>query len=82
MVVSKIFNYHQDNHLELKTQTWSPPGRNGRIVLDPDTVTDKATQSVGGLSSTGIPYAVVNGTIVWKDSKVLKGVHPGKSSHL
>ncbi|MGW8187848.1 MAG: hypothetical protein ACWGNK_11290 [Desulfobacterales bacterium] len=25
-----------------------------------------------------IPYVIVNGTIVVKDSKVLKGVHPGQ----
>ena len=48
-------------------------------VFDPDTVTDNATQSDGGLPSTGVPYVVVNGTIVVKDSKVLKGVYPGKA---
>ena len=30
------------------------------------------------LPTTGIPYVVVNGTVVVKDSKVLKGVYPGK----
>lgn len=37
-----------------------------------------STMKDGGLPSTGIPYVVVNGTIVVKDSKVLKGVHPGQ----
>jgi len=36
----------------------------------------------GGLPSEGIPYVVVNGTIVVKDSKVLKGVFPGKPIRL
>jgi len=34
------------------------------------------------LPSTGIPYVVVNGTIVVKDSKVLKGIYPGKPIRL
>jgi hypothetical protein len=29
-----------------------------------------------GLPSTGIPYVIVNGTVVVKDSKVLKDVYP------
>jgi len=51
-------------------------------IFDPDTVTDNATMKDGGLPSTGIPYVVVNGTIVVKDSKVLKGVFPGKPIRL
>ena len=47
-------------------------------IFDPKTVKQNATPSNGGLPSTGIPYVVVNGTIVVKDSKVLKGVYPGK----
>jgi N-acyl-D-glutamate deacylase len=35
------------------------------------TVKDNATKKGGGLPSTGIPYVVVNGTIIVKDSKVL-----------
>jgi N-acyl-D-aspartate/D-glutamate deacylase len=45
---------------------------------DPETVTDNSTIKQGGLPSTGIPYVIVNGTIVVKDSKVLKGVYPGQ----
>jgi N-acyl-D-glutamate deacylase len=47
-------------------------------VFDPDTVTDHATYEKGTLPSTGIPYVVVNGVIVVKDSRVLKGVNPGQ----
>jgi len=31
-----------------------------------------------GLPSTGIPYVIVNGTIVVKNSTVLKVVYPGQ----
>ena len=47
-------------------------------IFDPETVKDNATPKMGGLPSSGIPYVVVNGTIVVKDSKVLKDVFPGK----
>lgn len=47
-------------------------------VFDPKTVRQNATPANGGLPSTGIPYVVVNGTIVVKDSQVLKGVYPGR----
>jgi N-acyl-D-glutamate deacylase len=51
-------------------------------IFDPDTVKANATPQNGGIPSTGIPYVVVNGTIVVKDSKVLKNVFPGKSVRL
>jgi N-acyl-D-glutamate deacylase len=47
-------------------------------IFDPEKITDKATYEKGTLPSTGIPYVVVNGSIVVKDSKVLKGVNPGQ----
>ncbi len=49
-------------------------------IFNPDTVTDNSDYPVGkgALPSTGIPYVIVNGTIVVKDSKVLKGVYPGQ----
>jgi N-acyl-D-glutamate deacylase len=49
-------------------------------LFDPDTVTDNSTFTAGenGLPSTGIPYVIVNGTIVVKGSKVLKDVKPGQ----
>ena len=48
-------------------------------VFNPDTVKQVATPADGGLPSEGIPYVVVNGTIVVKDSKVLRGVYPGQA---
>ncbi|TWT60941.1 amidohydrolase family protein [Rubinisphaera italica] len=47
-------------------------------LFDPKTVIDNSTMKNGGLPSTGIPYVIVNGTVVVKDSKVLKGVYPGQ----
>lgn len=48
-------------------------------VFDARTITDNSTFKVGGhgIPTTGIPYVVVNGTIVVKDSKVLP-VEPGQ----
>jgi N-acyl-D-glutamate deacylase len=46
-------------------------------IFDPDTVKQNATPANGGLPSTGIPYVVVSGTVVVKDSKVLKDVFAG-----
>ena len=50
-------------------------------VFDAEKVTEHATYKLGenGLPSTGIPHVLVNGTVVVKDSKVLKGVTPGQS---
>jgi N-acyl-D-glutamate deacylase len=36
----------------------------------------------GALPSSGIPYVVVNGTIIVKESKVLDGVFPGQPIRL
>jgi hypothetical protein len=49
------------------------------VVFDPDTVRDNSTYApgMGAIPSTGIPYVLVNGVIVVKDSEVLK-VFPGK----
>ncbi|SFS91041.1 N-acyl-D-glutamate deacylase [Zhouia amylolytica] len=50
-------------------------------IFDPKTVQDNATAEEGKntLPSTGIPYVIVNGNIVVKDSKVLKDVYPGQA---
>ncbi|GAL15653.1 N-acyl-D-aspartate/D-glutamate deacylase [Vibrio astriarenae] len=48
-------------------------------IFDPETVTDNSTMKEPGLPSTGIPYVVVNGTVVVEDSKVLEGVYPGQA---
>jgi len=47
-------------------------------IFDPQTIADQATYEKGTVPSTGIPYVLVNGTIVVKESEVLKGVHPGQ----
>jgi len=49
------------------------------VVFDPETVRDNSTYEVGmgAIPSTGIPYVLVNGVTVVKDSEVLK-VFPGK----
>ena len=49
-------------------------------IFNPDTVTDNATYKIGsnGLPSTGIPYVLVNGTIVVSKSKAVEGVFPGQ----
>jgi hypothetical protein len=49
------------------------------VVFNPDTVSDNSTYEPGkgALPSTGIPYVLVNGVVVVKDSKVQK-VFPGK----
>ena len=50
-------------------------------IFDPENVTDNSTLKRGenALPSTGIPYVIVNGTVVVKDSKVLKDVYPGEA---
>ena len=47
-------------------------------IFHPENVTDNSTYKNGMVPSTGIPYVIVNGTIVVKNSKVLKGVNPGQ----
>lgn len=49
-------------------------------IFDPATVMDNSGGDKGknSVPSTGIPYVIVNGTVVVKDSKVLKGVFPGQ----
>ena len=47
-------------------------------VFDPETVADQATPQDGGLPSIGIPYVIVNGAVVVRESKVQKDVFPGQ----
>jgi N-acyl-D-aspartate/D-glutamate deacylase len=48
-------------------------------IFDPENVTERSTYKAGenGLPSAGIPYVLVRGTIVVKDSKV-QNVYPGQ----
>ena len=47
-------------------------------IFNPETVTDNATYAQGTLPSTGIPFVIVNGTVVVDESEVLKDVNPGQ----
>jgi len=49
-------------------------------VFDAATVTDNSSlkQGENALPSTGIPYVLVNGTVIVKDSRVLRDVFPGQ----
>ena len=50
-------------------------------IFDASTVTEHATFKAGtsGLPSTGIPYVLVNGVVVVRDSVAQKDVYPGQS---
>ena len=47
-------------------------------IFDPARVADRATEEQGGLASEGIPYVIVNGTVVVDDSEVVMDVFPGR----
>ncbi len=49
-------------------------------IFNPETVTDNATYKIGsnGLPSTGIPFVLVNGVVIVRDSRVAEGVFPGQ----
>ena len=47
-------------------------------VFDPSTVMDQSSYTQGALPSSGIPYVLVNGTVVVDDNEVLAGVTPGQ----
>ena len=47
-------------------------------ILDPATVRENSTYAEGTKPSTGIPYVIVNGTVVVRNSKVLTDVNPGQ----
>jgi hypothetical protein len=49
------------------------------VVFDPQNVKDNSTYAQGALPTTGIPYVVVNGVVVVRDSKVLQDVNPGQA---
>ncbi|WP_037311517.1 amidohydrolase family protein [Ruegeria halocynthiae] len=49
------------------------------VVFDPEGVVDNSDYNVGTMPTTGIPYVVVNGTVVVKNSKVLADVFPGEA---
>lgn len=78
-----IAQYLQDNGVpQMATKGRMQEGMDADItVFDPKTVTDNSTMQAGGLPSTGIPYVLVNGTVVVKDSETVDDVFPGKAIH-
>ena len=48
------------------------------VVFDPQRVTDRATFENPAQFSEGIPYVMVNGVCVVKDSRIQDGVFPGR----
>ena len=48
-------------------------------IFDPETVADRSTMKDGGLPSAGIPYVIVNGVVVVRDSEVQPDVFPGQA---
>jgi N-acyl-D-aspartate/D-glutamate deacylase len=48
------------------------------VVFNPDTVIDRATFEKPNLPSEGIPYVLVQGTLVVDGGEIVEGVHPGK----
>ncbi len=48
-------------------------------IFDPETIRDNSTYAKGTIPSSGIPYVVVNGVIIMKDSEPLPGVNPGQA---
>jgi N-acyl-D-aspartate/D-glutamate deacylase len=75
-----IAKYLEDNGVsQMNNKGRIQVGKDADItIFDPKTVQDNATMEKGGLPSTGIPYVLVNGTVVVKDSKALDNVFPGK----
>jgi dihydroorotase len=48
------------------------------VLFDPRTVADRATYRQPTLPPTGIPYVLVNGTVVVRAGRVVENVHPGR----
>ena len=47
-------------------------------IFNPDTITDNATREHGALPASGIPFVLVNGVPVVKNSTIVEGVYPGR----
>ena len=78
-----IAKYMEDNGVpQMADKGRIQEGKDADItIFDPETVQDNATMQDGGLPSTGIPYVLVNGTVVVKDSETVDDVFPGKPIH-
>ena len=75
-----IAQYLQDNGVpQMANKGRIQKGKDADItIFDPETVRDNSTMKNGGLPSTGIPFVLVNGTVVVRDSETVDGVFPGK----
>jgi hypothetical protein len=75
-----IAQYLEDNGVpQMADKGRIQEGKDADItIFDPKTVQDNATMKDGGLPSTGIPYVLVNGTVVVRDSETVDNVFPGK----
>ncbi|MGB5365260.1 MAG: hypothetical protein WBN14_03275, partial [Polyangiales bacterium] len=78
-----IAKYLEDNGVpQMADKGRIQEGKDADItIFDPDTVQDNGTMQDGGLPSSGIPYVLVNGTVMVRDSKAVDGVFPGKPVH-
>ena len=78
-----IAQYLQDNGVpQMADKGRIQEGKDADIaIFDPETVQDNSTMQDGGLPSTGIPYVLVNGTVVIRDSETGDDVFPGKPIH-
>jgi N-acyl-D-aspartate/D-glutamate deacylase len=75
-----IAQYLEDNGVpQMADKGRIQEGKDADItIFDPETVQENATMKDGGLPSTGIPYVLVNGTVVVRDSETVDNVFPGK----
>ena len=75
-----IADYLENNGVpQMANKGRTQAGKDADItIFDPATVKDMATMQDGGLPSTGIPYVLVNGTVMVKDSETVDGVFPGQ----
>ena len=79
-MTTMIARYLEDNGVpQMANKGRIQVGKDADItIFDPKTVQDNSTMQNGGLPSTGIPYVVVNGTVVVRDSENVNDVFPGK----
>ena len=75
-----VADYLEDNGIsQMANKGRIQEGKDADItIFDPKTVKENATMKDAGLPSTGIPYVLVNGTVVVRDSETVNDVFPGK----
>jgi N-acyl-D-glutamate deacylase len=75
-----IARYLEDNGVpQMADKGRLQEGKDADItIFDPATVQDNATMQDGGLPSSGIPYVLVNGTVMVRGSETVDDAFPGK----